>query len=297
MPNKLLSAFGQFSLLQKTLAVSVALHAGLLTVRFVDPEGFNRAFKDTPLEVILVNAASEQKPDKAQALAQANLAGGGDADKGRATSPLPPSPQSELGDSLDATRRMIEDMEAEQRRLLAELKGTMSALPVPQPQAPDRSNEHRSERETRRQDLDQFSQIEKRIVTENARPKKRYISPSTLKVADALYYSNFRTVVERAGTTNFPTINGRKLYGELVMEVAIDETGRILDATVTQSSGDSRLDKRAISIVKKLGSFGVVPQEVMAGHQQLLISSRFKFTRDAALETVTTGLPPPATGP
>ena len=166
MPNKLLSAFGQFSLLQKTLAVSVALHAGLLTVRFVDPEGFNRAFKDTPLEVILVNAASEQKPDKAQALAQANLAGGGDADKGRATSPLPPSPQSELGDSLDATRRMIEDMEAEQRRLLAELKGTMSALPVPQPQAPDRSNEHRSERETRRQDLDQFSQIEKRIVTE-----------------------------------------------------------------------------------------------------------------------------------
>jgi hypothetical protein len=69
-----------------------AVHAALLTVRFVDPEGFNRVFQDTPLEVILVNAKSqrETRPGKAQAIAQATLAGGGEAEKGRATSPLPP---------------------------------------------------------------------------------------------------------------------------------------------------------------------------------------------------------------
>jgi protein TonB len=65
------------STLQIALGVSVAVHAGLLAVRFVDPEGFNRVFKDTPLEVVLVNARGNERPEKAQAIAQANLAGGG----------------------------------------------------------------------------------------------------------------------------------------------------------------------------------------------------------------------------
>ncbi|NBW50994.1 MAG: energy transducer TonB, partial [Betaproteobacteria bacterium] len=75
--------------LQWALGVSIAIHGVLLTMRFVDPEAFNRVFEDKPLEVILVNAKSNEKPDKAQAIAQTNMAGGGDVEKGRATSPLP----------------------------------------------------------------------------------------------------------------------------------------------------------------------------------------------------------------
>ena len=70
---------------QWALLVWVGLHAALLTLRFVDPVSFNRVFQDTPLEVILVNARSTETPTKAQAIAQASLAGGGEADKGRAT--------------------------------------------------------------------------------------------------------------------------------------------------------------------------------------------------------------------
>jgi protein TonB len=68
----LTSFLSQFNTLQLTLGVSVALHAAVLSVRFVDPAGFNRVFQDTPLEVILVNAQSTEKPDKAQAIAQFN---------------------------------------------------------------------------------------------------------------------------------------------------------------------------------------------------------------------------------
>ena len=74
-------------------------------MRFVDPEGFNRVFQDTPLEVILVNARSGEKPEKAQAIAQANLAGGGDAARGRATSPLPPSALTEVGDAAEEAQQ------------------------------------------------------------------------------------------------------------------------------------------------------------------------------------------------
>ena len=65
MLSRLSEAAARLTLLHKTLLASVVIHGVLLTVRFVDPEGFNRVFKDTPLEVILVNSASDQRPDKA----------------------------------------------------------------------------------------------------------------------------------------------------------------------------------------------------------------------------------------
>ena len=287
MLSRLREAAARLTLLHKTLIASVVVHGVLLTVRFVDPEGFNRVFKDTPLEVILVNSASDQKPDKAQALAQANLAGGGDADAGRATSPLPPAPSSALGDSLDETRRMIEQMQAEQQQLLSQVRDELAALPPPQRNQAPATPAARSEEERRRQLTELLAEIEKRIREENARPKKRYISPATLKSTDAMYYSHFRTLVERAGTEYFPTADGRKLYGDLVMEVWLDRQGEVQNTVVTRSSGNAKLDKRAALIVKRAGPFGVVPEDVRAGHDLILISSRFKFTREAGLETST----------
>ena len=55
--------FKDLSTLQIALGVSVVVHAALLTVRFVDPESFNKVFSDTPLEVILVNTKTNEKPD------------------------------------------------------------------------------------------------------------------------------------------------------------------------------------------------------------------------------------------
>jgi protein TonB len=73
------------------LGASIAVHATLLTVRLVDPEAFKRVMQDSPLEVILVNANPQEQPDKAQAIAQVAMAGGGEAERGRAQSPLPPA--------------------------------------------------------------------------------------------------------------------------------------------------------------------------------------------------------------
>ena len=91
----------ELTTLQWALALSIGAHGVLLTIRFVDPEAINRAFRDTPLEVILVNARGNEPPTEAQAIAQANLAGGGEAEKGRATSPLPSAATMQLGDAAD----------------------------------------------------------------------------------------------------------------------------------------------------------------------------------------------------
>ena len=301
MPSRLTAlwkSLKSISLLQACIGVSVAIHAGLFGFRFVDPEGFNRTFQDTPLEVILVNAGSEARPDKAQALAQQNLAGGGEAtDNRRATSPLPPSPTNEVGDSLEQTARMIDQMQQEQQQLLAQMRQELAALPPPQPRNPSQTEAARAEEEKRRQLTKLLAELEKRIQEENARPKKRYLSPATLKSADALYYSAFRTRVERAGTEQFPTHNGQKLYGELIMEVWIRRDGSIDNAIVVQSSGKPLLDRRAEAIVRRMSRFDPVPPEVSAGHDLVLITSRFRFTREAGFEATTQAANPTSAQP
>ena len=63
------------------------------------------------------------------------------------------------------------------------------------------------------------------------------------------------------------------------------------NTVITRSSGNARLDKRAAIIVRQAGPFGVVPDDVRAGHDLILISSRFRFTRDAGLEATTQATP------
>ncbi|HYR24843.1 MAG TPA: TonB family protein [Aquabacterium sp.] len=288
MLQRLRDLWNRLTLLSICLGGSVLAHVGLFSFRLVDPEGFNRMFQDTPLEVILVNAGSDSAPEKAQALAQLNLAGGGEADQGRATSPLPPSPDNETGEALEQTTRMIEQMQREQQQLLAMVRNELAALPPPQPHDQADTPQARAEEERRRQLTKLLAEIERRIKEENARPKKRYLSPATMKSVDALYYSAFRTRVERAGTEHFPSVNGQKIYGDLVMETWLDHNGKVVDAIVTRSSGNKLLDKRARAIVTDAGPFGAVPPDVMAGRDLLLISSRFRFTREAGLEATTT---------
>ena len=88
------------------LIASLAIHAVALSIHFKLPETVRRAASST-LEVVLVNAKSLRKPDKAQARAQANLDGGGNTDENRrAKTPLPASQQAQPGDSLmEAQRR------------------------------------------------------------------------------------------------------------------------------------------------------------------------------------------------
>jgi protein TonB len=95
------------STLQIALGVSVAVHAALLTVRIVDPEA-STACSRTRRWRWCWSTPSNEKVDKAQAIAQASLAGGGEAEKGRATSPLPPSALMQIGDAAEDAQRKID---------------------------------------------------------------------------------------------------------------------------------------------------------------------------------------------
>ena len=275
---------GRLSTLQLALLVSFGVHAALLTVRFVDPQSFNRVFQDTPLEVILVNSRSGEKPEKAQAIAQASLAGGGDSERGRATSPLPPSALIEIGDADEESHRQIEQLQEQQQQLLAQIRREMALLPPPDPRRDEGSPHEREQEERRRQLVQMLAEIEKRINEDNARPKKRYISPATREEVYALYYDALRRRIEERGTRNFPEYRGRKLYGELVMNLTVDALGRVVEADVVRGSRSRELDRRAIAIARAAAPFGAFTPAMRAKADQLVITSRFRFTREEGLE-------------
>ncbi|MDR7095932.1 energy transducer TonB [Hydrogenophaga laconesensis] len=288
MKSSALSYLKKLSTLQLALGVSVIVHAALLTVRFVDPERFNRVFQDTPLEVILVNAKGNERPEKAAAIAQASLAGGGDAERGRATSPLPPSTVARIGDAHEEDERTIEMLREQQNRLLAQVRRELAKMPPPDPESVN-PNEASSEREQKRRALVKIlAEIEKRINEENARPKKRYISPATREAVYAIYYDELRRKIEDRGTTNFPEAGGRKLYGELTMTITVNHDGAVLDTEVVQPSGISQLDRRAQAIVRSL-SFGRFNDAMRRQADQIVVVSRFRFTRDETLQTQLSG--------
>ncbi len=271
--------------LQKALFISLAFHGALLTLRIAAPERFDRLFSDAPMDVILVHTRIKaEEPDKAQALSQTQLAGGGELKEGRAASPLPTAANTSVGEMTESMQRQVAVMRQEQSLLLAQVKNLLAQLPPPQPQKTQA--EQQALELKRRQLLKLLAEIEQRIHQDNARPRKHYVSPATKQVAYALYYDTLRRKIEDRGTRYFPTSgNGQKLYGELTMIITVNTDGRVLTTEVVQSSGQADLDRRAQAIATAAGPFGEFTSEMRQQADQLAVVSRFIFSRNNTLQT------------
>jgi protein TonB len=269
------------------LAASVAAHAVLLAIRFVAPDALRFEPADPGLEVILVNAKHANAPTKAEALAQANLEGGGTADAGRSKSPLPDLRKNENGDSIKALQKRIVELEQLQLNVLTQAKqAAFRAAPVTDKDKPDPTRTGQDELDTTRQIARMTAEITQTIEDQNKRPKRTHISPSTRQVGYALYYKAMQKQVEEVGTLNFPQQNGKKLYGELVISIPVFQDGSLYQKEggprIERSSGNPALDKAALEIVRRAAPFGAFPQNMRtAGKDDLwIVITRFTFTRE-----------------
>ncbi|MCL5969754.1 MAG: energy transducer TonB [Betaproteobacteria bacterium] len=281
---KLWRFLGSISTLHLALAVSLLAHAAVLTVQIVHPQGLQRVWHDTPLDVVLVNARAPQAPERAQAIAQANLAGGGEADAGRATSPLPPAVIERSGDALQEQQRRLQDMRVQQTRLLAQLRQQVATLAPLSAALAQADPQALAQEERRLALLKALAEIEQRVNEQNERPRKRYLGPATREAVYAIYYDQLRRRIEDHGTANFPQLQGRKLFGELSMVITVNHDGRVLDTEVVQGSGQPALDSRAEAIVHSL-SFGSFTSAMRRQADQIVVVSRFRFSRDETVQT------------
>jgi protein TonB len=280
-PTPGLAAFLADKVLVMALTVSIGLHMTVLAVRFVDPEFMRVRTTDPPLEVILVNAKSATRPGQAEALAQANLDGGGSNDAGRRSSPLPNTMQVRDGDALDSARRLVEQLEEEQKKLLAALKDSLQMRPLPAKEAAAESPQPGSSDEQTREQLARAqAEIAKQISDYQKRPRKHHFMPSTSEYRFARYVEDWRARVEKIGNKHYPDEARGKLYGALRMTVSVRKDGSLVEASVDKPSGSLILDRAARRIVNMSAPFPPFPPEIARDTDVLEITRTWIFTND-----------------
>lgn len=282
-------------ILSTAVAISVMVHGVLLLLHFVSPNPAATQAADPGLEVILVNAKHDKKPLNAQALAQANLDGGGASDEGRSKSPLPDMRKIENGENVTVAKRKIEELEEHQKKLMDQFR---KKTPFSSQQSSDKNQTDNppdpdgQEKVESSQALARMAaEISQTIEDQNKRPRKTFITPSTQAVGYAMYYKALQKRVEDVGTLNFPQKDGKKLYGELIIYIPIFQDGSIYEKDggpkVEKSSGNKALDAAALRIVRRAAPFGKFPPNMRSSDKDDLwvVITRFKFTRDQQLET------------
>jgi protein TonB len=263
------------------LTVSIGLHMTVLAIRFVDPELLRVRSSDPPLDIILVNAKSATRPGKPEALAQANLDGGGGHERGRRTSPLPNSFEMRDGDALEEARKSVQQLEEEQRRLLASLQDSLQMRPSPRKEAAAEAERTGQLEEEARQRLARAqAEIAKQISDYQKRPRKHHFMPSTSEYRYARYFEDWRTRVEKVGNENYPPEARGRYYGSLRLTVAIRKDGSVADTILEKSSGSAVLDRAARRIVQLAGPYPPFPPDIARDTDILEITRTWIFTND-----------------
>ena len=268
------------------LGLSLVFHAGLLSLKWAAPDTFDRIFETNTLEVVLVNSSSKNAPDSPLALAQVNLAGGGQVPgTSLQTSPFSAPKANAKTQELEQLEQQIQSLKNEEQRLIQQLRQALFQLNSPdQPQVSEaKAADALAER--KKQLANQLAQIEKQSQALQGGPKKRYIGPATKEVSFALYYDKMRRTIEVTGTENFPQAAGQKLYGQLTMVITLDKQGHVLNTEVANGSGQFVLDQRAQAIVRGASPFGAFTADMKKEADQLVVVTRFQFARDETLET------------
>ncbi|HEX6734782.1 MAG TPA: TonB family protein [Azonexus sp.] len=273
------------------VGLSLLIHSLLLLVHFRFPEASN-ALREKALDIILVNAKSARKPTDAQALAQANLDGGGSTDDNRRVkTPLPPTPQQTNGTDLQQMQRRIQELESAQQSMLTQAKSlrkvasnqTTSEQPVP---ASPVSGIDLLESARAMARLE--GEISKSTEEYNKRPRKKFVGARTEEYGLAAYLEAWKQKIERIGTLNYPEEARGKLYGNVVIYVELSaEDGSIYNAEISKSSGHKVLDQAAMKILRMSGPFGPIPREPLGGATVLSFARTWYFTQGDALNTTT----------
>jgi protein TonB len=274
--------------LSASMLFSIAFHAfALWGVVLVLPDPSKALSFMQPLQVVLVNSKSKSKPVKADALAQANLDGGGNTEEDRqAKTPLP-TLQDDARFTPEQRAKSLAALEEESKRLLTQLKNDRTVV---QPELIKQANVASPTGE----DLVQKSleiirleaQINKNQEAYQRMPRRKFIGARTQEYRFAQYIEDWRVKVERIGNLNYPEQARREqIYGKLQLSVSIKADGSVESIEVSRSSGHRILDAAAMRIVKLAAPYSPLPADIRRDTDILTITRTWTFTQSDKLES------------
>lgn len=265
---------------------SIALHAfALFGITLVLPDPHKASDFMQPMHVVLVNSKSKSRPVKADALAQANLDGGGNTEEDRQAKSMLPNIGEDSKITPEQAAKKVEQLEEESKRILTRLK---SSYDLSQPQ-PKKQTEAVNAEELVQRSLEIArleAQINKNTDFYQKLPRRKFIGARTQEYRFAQYIEDWRVKVERIGNLNYPEQARREqVYGKLQLSVSIRADGSVENIEVSRSSGHRILDAAAMRIVKLASPFSPLPPDITRDVDILTITRTWSFTPSDKLES------------
>lgn len=279
----LLERFGLVASMQVAIVGSIGFHlVAIIGLGFKLPTIPTWDAPHNVMDVVLVNSRSAARPEKADALAQANLDGGGNTDeKRRAASPFPKVDDRDPSRDMKAAEARRKQLEAEAKELMTRMKSraTVATLET----APEGAKPDAEARDLVQKSLEIArleAQIRRDYQAYQERPKRKFVGARAQEYRFAHYVDTWRQKVERIGNLNYPAeAKARRLYGSLQLTVAIKSDGEIEGVEINRSSGHKVLDQAALRIVRLAAPFERFPESIRSDTDILHITRTWTFTR------------------
>lgn len=265
--------------------LSLLIHAGLIFwQRQQKPP---RAPNLLPLDVVLVNSSTDQAPISPLMFAQNNLDGGGNTAKGRASSALPYA--GELAERLEveALNKKRLQLEAEQHRLMTQLKSSQKTATHRTPQQQSDDSKQTGQDELDQEQISQSARIavlSQQVDDYNRRPRKHFDAPSASAYRYANYVDQWRQIVEATGAKHYPRESGKTIYGKVQATITIASNGKLLDLSINTPSNHAILNQAVRRIAQLSAPFPPFPPDMARQIDQLVITRTWHFV-NGTLET------------
>ncbi len=189
--------------------------------------------------------------------------------------PVEPAPAPKL-----TTRRIEEKVAVAKLAPVLKPKPRQKPKPTPKPKPKPKKRVTAAQLMASRSDeiMRLNKELEKKSTAYADRPRRKAISASTKEYKYAAYLDAWRRKVERIGNLNYPDeARRKKLYGNLVLHVAVRADGSIKNIRILHSSGEKVLDKAAIRIVRLSAPFAPFPRDIRAETDILDITRTWQF--------------------
>lgn len=282
-PATTVSQSDRFSL---TVFLALAFHAVVILGISFDFAAPDLSQLNT-MEITLVHNKSDEAPDDADYLAQANQLGGGNTrEKLRDSSPFTnQDPSQEKGFAPNSRQAITpppvkqkvkqdEFMVVDNARQKINSKQLEDPLPVQQQELTAAQLFERSQQVAR-----MAAELKELKQAYQQRPYETFLTGANARqYRFASYLDSWRAKVERIGNINYPQeALSRNLSGKLLLDVAINADGSLATVKVLRSSGYEVLDDAAVKIVRMAAPYPPLTKDILKDTDILHIIRVWQF--------------------
>ncbi|MDH5433921.1 MAG: energy transducer TonB [Gammaproteobacteria bacterium] len=258
----------------------------LFGIGFALPED-NADSSSKVFNVVLAQYKTDEKPEKADFIGQADQQGGGDSDTTVAPSA---TEMAQLNDpdrvAQEAQSRMSQEQQVTPQQDVLTANSVTLASPKIDEQFPQEKQtpDAASLIDQTYQLTGLIANLDNKNNNQSKKDRLRTISPSIHRSSDALYLDTWRRKIERVGNQNYPQqAKLEEIYGSLTLKVAINKDGTINNVSIIKSSGIKMLDDAALRIVRLSAPFQPLTKEMSLDTDILEIVRTWNFMPDDSL--------------